>query len=64
MPAHAVIKIPESSRSFAEWAALPVTAVTAWNAFYGNTALKPGSTIVLQGKWGWCPFYDFPMTPL
>lgn len=49
VPAHAVIKLPKSSRSFTQWACLPTTGSTAWNSFYGNTPLKPGDTVLLLG---------------
>lgn len=47
--AHAIIKLPKSSRSFSQWAAAVTTGSTVWNAFYGNTPLKPGETVLLLG---------------
>lgn len=49
IPAHAAIKLPSSSLSFAQWATLPSCASTVWNAFYGNQPLKPGDTVLLLG---------------
>jgi NADPH:quinone reductase-like Zn-dependent oxidoreductase len=47
----AAVKIPEgSSQSDAQWASLVCTGVTAWNSLYGNKALKPGQTVLFQGK--------------
>ncbi|CZR62994.1 related to zinc-containing alcohol dehydrogenase [Phialocephala subalpina] len=52
LQAHAVIKLPKSSHNFADWAAVVCTGSTVWNAFYGNTALKPGDTVLLLGTGG------------
>ncbi|KAF8858850.1 NAD(P)-binding protein [Acephala macrosclerotiorum] len=52
LSAHAVIKLPKSSLGFADWAAVVCTGSTVWNAFYGNTALKPGDTVLLLGTGG------------
>jgi NADPH:quinone reductase-like Zn-dependent oxidoreductase len=50
LPAHALVRIPESSASgFGHWASLVCAGSTAWNAFYGNKALKPGDTVLLLG---------------
>ena len=49
LPAHAVVKLPESSNSFASWAAMTGTGVTTWNAFYGNKSLRPGDVVLLEG---------------
>jgi NADPH:quinone reductase-like Zn-dependent oxidoreductase len=49
LPAHAIIKLPKSSHSFTQWAAVVTTGSTVWNAFYGNTPLKPGETVLLLG---------------
>jgi NADPH:quinone reductase-like Zn-dependent oxidoreductase len=51
MPAHMPVKLPQctSSKDFVQWAAVPVTVSTAWNALYGNTTLKPGHTVLIQG---------------
>ena len=50
VPAPAVVKLPESSLTFAEWACIPCAGVTAWNALYGNIPLKPGQTVLFQGE--------------
>lgn len=51
LPAQSVVKIPESSTlSYAQWASVVCTGVTAWNALYGNIPLKPGQTVLFQGK--------------
>ncbi|EXJ77539.1 hypothetical protein A1O3_09766 [Capronia epimyces CBS 606.96] len=53
VPAHAVIKIPQSSsHSLTDWAAMTTTGATVWNAFYGHTPLKPGQTVLVQGTGG------------
>jgi len=49
LPAHILIKLPKSTLSFNQWAAVVCTGATVWNAFYGNTPLKPGDTVLLQG---------------
>lgn len=49
LPAHVVVKLPESSHDFAEWAALVQSGLTAWNALYGNIPLKPGDTVLALG---------------
>jgi NADPH:quinone reductase-like Zn-dependent oxidoreductase len=50
VPAQSVVKLPESSLSFAEWACLPCAGVTAFNALYGNVPLKPGQTVLFLGE--------------
>ena len=50
VPATAVVKLPDSPLSFAEWSCIPCAGVTAWNALYGNVPLKPGQTVLFQGK--------------
>lgn len=51
IPAQSVVKIPESSTlSYAQWASVVCTGVTAWNSLYGNIPLKPGQTVLFQGK--------------
>lgn len=52
LPATSLVKLPESSLSFAQWACLPCAGVTAWNALYGNIPLKPGQTVLCQGTGG------------
>lgn len=50
LPGQSVVKVPSpASLSFAQWATLPCTGVTAWNALYGNTPLRPGQTVLFQG---------------
>jgi len=49
LPAHAMIKLPKSSHSLAHWAAVVQAGATVWNAFYGNTPLKPGDTVLILG---------------
>ena len=49
LPAHILIKLPKSTLSFNQWAAVVCTGATVWNAFYGNMPLKPGDTVLLQG---------------
>jgi NADPH:quinone reductase-like Zn-dependent oxidoreductase len=50
LPANAVVKVPSlGGLSFAQWATLPCTGVTAWNALYGNIPLRPGQTVLFQG---------------
>lgn len=49
LPAYAIIKLPRSSHSFTQWAAMVCTGSTVWNAFIGNTPLKPGDTVLLLG---------------
>lgn len=51
VPASAVVKIPEASTlTYAQWASVVCTGTTAWNALYGNNPLKPGQTVLFQGK--------------
>ena len=51
LPAEAVVKVPTtSSLSLAQWASLVGPGLTAWNALYGNSALKPGQTVLFQGR--------------
>jgi NADPH:quinone reductase-like Zn-dependent oxidoreductase len=48
--AAAVVKVPKDSpQSFSEWSTLVCTGVTAWNALYGLTPLKPGQIVLCQG---------------
>lgn len=53
LPEHGVVRIP-ARYSFAQAAALPCAAVTAWNALYGlaGRQLMPGHTVVTQGTGG------------
>ncbi|KAF7555276.1 hypothetical protein G7Z17_g2284 [Cylindrodendrum hubeiense] len=52
LPAHATIKLPKSSHSFAQWASLVTTGGTAWNSLYGLVPLKPGQTVLVLGTGG------------
>ncbi|KUJ20620.1 NAD(P)-binding protein [Mollisia scopiformis] len=53
LPAHIVVKLPTGAKiGFREWAAVVCTGATVWNAFYGNVALRPGDTVLLQGTGG------------
>jgi NADPH:quinone reductase-like Zn-dependent oxidoreductase len=46
-----VLKIsPQIYLSWEQLACLVCTGVTAWNILYGNVPLKPGQTVLLQGK--------------
>ncbi len=52
LPAHGVVRIPDSL-SFEAAATLPCAAVTAWQAlFEGASRLLPGSTVLVQGTGG------------
>ncbi|KAI6088095.1 hypothetical protein F4821DRAFT_277364 [Hypoxylon rubiginosum] len=52
VPAHTAIKLPKSSHSFDQWAALVGTGSTMWNTFYAYAPLKPGQSVLLQGTGG------------
>lgn len=49
IPAEAVVKLPDSSLSYAQWASVVCTGTTAWNSLYGNIPLKPGNTVLFLG---------------
>lgn len=51
LPAASVVRIPDYL-SFEEAATLPCAAVTAWNALFEATHLKPGQTVLLLGTGG------------
>jgi NADPH:quinone reductase-like Zn-dependent oxidoreductase len=51
LPQTGVVKIPQYL-SFEEATCLPCAAVTAWNALYGATPVRPGDVVVLQGTGG------------
>lgn len=51
LPAASVVRIPDYL-SFEEAATLPCAAVTAWNALFEATHLKPGMTVLLLGTGG------------
>ncbi|ENH64772.1 hypothetical protein FOC1_g10001420 [Fusarium oxysporum f. sp. cubense race 1] len=50
-PKTGVVKIPDYL-SFEAASCLPCAALTAWNALYGLTPLRPGQTVLLQGTGG------------
>ncbi|KAL5618080.1 hypothetical protein FOVSG1_000302 [Fusarium oxysporum f. sp. vasinfectum] len=50
-PKTGVVKIPDYL-SFEEASCLPCAALTAWNALYGLTPLRPGQAVLLQGTGG------------
>ncbi|KAI1031137.1 hypothetical protein LB504_000229 [Fusarium proliferatum] len=50
-PKTGVVKISDYL-SFEEASCLPCAALTAWNALYGLTPLRPGQTVLLQGTGG------------
>ncbi|GME62121.1 hypothetical protein PENARI_c022G04989 [Neofusicoccum parvum] len=50
-PRTGVVRIP-AYLSFAEASCLPCAALTAWNALYGLSPVRPGQTVVLQGTGG------------
>ncbi|KAH7010313.1 hypothetical protein EDB80DRAFT_839584 [Ilyonectria destructans] len=53
LPSDALVKIPEDSQvDYAQASALVCTGATAWNALYGNVALKPGQTVLFLGTGG------------
>ncbi|RYP74432.1 hypothetical protein DL769_004009 [Monosporascus sp. CRB-8-3] len=52
LPAHAVIKLPDTSHTLTQWAAVPCTGATVWSAFYGGIPLKPGDRVLIQGTGG------------
>ncbi|KAL6250040.1 hypothetical protein RBB50_002341 [Rhinocladiella similis] len=52
LPASQLLKVPKSSHTVTDWAAVLSTGVTAWNCFYGAVPLKPGQTVLVQGTGG------------
>ncbi|KUL89716.1 hypothetical protein ZTR_00608 [Talaromyces verruculosus] len=49
IPAISAVKLPENPpQSFSEWSTLVCTGITAWNALYGLTPLKPGQIVLCQ----------------
>ncbi|RYP64807.1 hypothetical protein DL771_008587 [Monosporascus sp. 5C6A] len=52
LPAHGVIKLPDTSHTLTQWAAVACTGATVWNAFYGGIPLKPGDRVLIQGTGG------------
>ncbi|MSP22442.1 MAG: NAD(P)-dependent alcohol dehydrogenase [Dehalococcoidia bacterium] len=51
LPAASVVRLPDYL-TFEEAATLPCAAVTAWNAMFEATRLKPGSTVLFLGTGG------------
>jgi len=45
-----VIKVPPTDLTYPELAALVCTGTTSWNALFGLNRIKPGSTVLVQGK--------------
>jgi NADPH:quinone reductase-like Zn-dependent oxidoreductase len=57
VPASMLVKVPESSElNFPELASLVCTGVTAWNALFGAVSVRPGQTILVQGKSDSAPY--------
>lgn len=51
LPENAVVKMPSTTKlNFTEMASLACAGVTAWNALFGLIPLKPGQTVLFQGK--------------
>jgi NADPH:quinone reductase-like Zn-dependent oxidoreductase len=54
LPEHSVTKISKGSDlSWVEMASLVCAGVTAWNALFGNIPMRPGQTVLFQGKISW-----------
>ena len=51
LPAASVVRLPDYL-TYEEAATLPCAAVTAWNAMFEATRLRPGSTVLLLGTGG------------
>ncbi|MBZ4401461.1 NAD(P)-dependent alcohol dehydrogenase [Myxococcus faecalis] len=51
LPEHAWVRIPKGY-SFEEAATLPCAGLTAWQALFEVTSLRPGETVLLQGSGG------------
>lgn len=51
LPAHSLIKLPESSHSFTEWAAILGTGSAIENAFDGNREDQRSSLKKLSDSW-------------
>jgi NADPH:quinone reductase-like Zn-dependent oxidoreductase len=52
VPYHSVVKIPATSTlSYAQWASVVCTGATAWNSLYGAIPIRPGQTVLFQGKY-------------
>ncbi len=51
LPADGVVRLP-AHLSFEEAATLPIAGVTAWNALFGRSDLRPGDWVVFEGTGG------------
>lgn len=51
LPEHSWVRVPEKY-SFEEAATLPCAGLTAWQALFEVTSLRPGETLLLQGSGG------------
>jgi NADPH:quinone reductase-like Zn-dependent oxidoreductase len=51
LPEHSWVRMP-AGYSFEEGATLPCAALTAWQALFEVTSLRPGETVLLQGSGG------------
>jgi NADPH:quinone reductase-like Zn-dependent oxidoreductase len=51
LPEEGLVRIPEHL-SFEQAATLPCAAVTAWNALFHESRIKPGETVLAQGTGG------------
>ncbi|MCP3097927.1 NAD(P)-dependent alcohol dehydrogenase [Myxococcus sp. K15C18031901] len=51
LPEHSWVRIP-AGYSFEEAATLPCAGLTAWQALFEVTSLRPGETVLLQGSGG------------
>lgn len=51
LPEHAWVQIPQGY-SFEEASTLPCAGLTAWQALFEVTSLRPGETVLLQGSGG------------
>lgn len=51
LPEHSWVRMP-TGYSFEEAATLPCAGLTAWQALFEVTSLKPGETVLLQGSGG------------
>lgn len=51
LPESGLVRLPDAL-SFEEGATLPCAAVTAWNALFERTRLRPGQSVLVQGTGG------------
>lgn len=51
LPESGLVRVPEDM-SYAEAATLPCAGVTAWNALFTASAIKPGDTVLIEGTGG------------